>query len=73
MITGIPKRNRWENKPANASYEIQMIQAGIDFRTEDENYIVERTLPKIQTCNQMIRPVSDAIKVLINEQMANLL
>ena len=21
----------WENKPANASYEIQMIQAGIDF------------------------------------------
>lgn len=63
----------WENKPANASYEIQMIQAGIDFAQK-----MKITLKKGRYLEDTDMQSDDPSgigchKILINEQMAHLL
>ena len=63
----------WENKPANASYEIQMIQAGIDFAQK-----MKITLQKGRYLEDTDMQSDDPSgigchKILINEQMAHLL
>lgn len=63
----------WENKPANASYEIQMFQAGIDFAQK-----MKITLQKGRYLEDTDLQSDDPSgigchKILINEQMAHLL